>query len=225
MRAQSYISTLASLLLPRLFFLPILQIAIGWPVDLTRGFTNLPLVNLTDYHIQKPYDLPVGDRYSFKNGVHKLWVYPTDNPLSKGSPTKPRSEIIINGYNYSSGVWQFEGHGYVPCGMSGVCIMQVFGASPHNTTLMLRVSNGSLYYYNKSLLVPNIYDRWFKLNVIHDVNASRLNVYVDGDLKLEAPGRGGTIHYFKCGVYVQDNESYYRESRWKGIKVLKKCDI
>jgi len=27
-------------------------------------------------------------------------------------------------------VWQFEGYGYVPCGTSGVCIMQA-GAEEH----------------------------------------------------------------------------------------------
>jgi len=57
-------------------------------------------------------------------------------------------------------VWQFEGYGYVPCGTSGVCIMQVFGAGGnHATSLMLRVYNGALYYYREAVIVPNIYDR------------------------------------------------------------------
>ncbi|KDO53385.1 hypothetical protein CISIN_1g048505mg [Citrus sinensis] len=158
-----------------------------WPEDPTHGFTELPL-NTSNYQIQKPYNLPLCNRYSFVNGVHKLWVYSTDKPLSKSSPTKPRTEISITGYNYSSNVWQFEGYGYVPCGTSGVCIMQVLGASPpHATTLQLRI-------------------------------------YIDGTLKYEAAGRGGNSYHFKFGVYGQINESYYMESRWKDIKVLKKCD-
>lgn len=95
--------------------------------------------------------------------------------------------------------------------------MQVFGASPHATTLMLRVYNGSLYYYTGPVLVPNIYDRWFKLNVIHDVDASNVKVSIDDILQHEAPSRGGDLHYFKCGVYAQNDDSYYMESRWKGI--------
>ncbi|TQE00683.1 hypothetical protein C1H46_013732 [Malus baccata] len=126
--------------------------------------------------------------------------------------------------HYSSGVWQFEGYGYVPCGTANVTIMQVFGGSPHATTFMLRVGqNGTLTYYRSAVLASNMYDRWFRLNVIHDANASHLKVYIDGVLKFEAPGRGGTSHYFKCGVYSQPDGSYYMESRWKGIKVLKKC--
>ncbi|CAK7350294.1 unnamed protein product [Dovyalis caffra] len=203
-------------------FLLLISQSTGSPIDPTIGFTQLPF-NTSHYHIQKPYNLPVTYRYSFLNGIHKLWVYATDNPLSKNSPTKPRTEIIISGYNYSSGVWQFEGYGYVPCGTSGVCIMQVFGAGGgHNTTLMLRVYNGTLYYYRDSVIVPNIYDRWFRVNVIHDVDASKVKVYIDGVLMYEAHGRGGEFHYFKCGVYAQDDDSYYMESRWKGIKILKK---
>ncbi|KAL5818624.1 hypothetical protein ACOSQ3_022508 [Xanthoceras sorbifolium] len=100
--------------------------------------------------------------------------------------------------------------------------MQVFGASPPRaTTLQLRVYNGSLAYYRGSVLVPNIYERWFRLNVIHDVDASRIKIYIDGILKHEASGCGGTSYYFKLGVYWQIDQSYYMECRWKGIKVLK----
>nr|TKS18326.1 citrate-binding protein-like [Populus alba] len=170
--------------------------------------------------LEKPYDVPEDQRYSFVDGVHKCWVYSTDKPHTLTSQTKPRTEIAIQGYNYSSGVWQFEGYGYVPYGTSGVCIMQVFGASaPRPTTLMVRVYNGSLMYYKGPVLVPNIYDQWFRLNVVHDVDSAKVKVYINGTLKIEADGRGGTSHAFKCGVYAQNNDSYYMESRWKGIKL------
>ncbi|OMO83676.1 Concanavalin A-like lectin/glucanases superfamily [Corchorus olitorius] len=198
------------------------------PTDPTKGFRELPLTASNNFRHDKPYDVPVTQRYHFRvdHGVHRLWVYsrPIDKPFQEGSTTLPRSEIRIQGYNYSSGVWQFEGYGYVPSrnGTSGVCIMQVLGASSHATTFMLRVYKGSLYYYRKGPIEKNIYDRWFKLNVIHDVDASKLKVYIDGVLKLEAPGRGGDNHYFKFGVYSQDDASHYMESRWKHIKILKK---
>ncbi|XP_050241105.1 citrate-binding protein-like [Quercus robur] len=114
-------------------------------------------------------------------------------------------------------------YGYVPNGTYGVCIMQVFGASSQATTLALTVNNGSLSYNGGPVLVPNIYDRWFLLNVIHDVDASDVKVYIDGVLKYEAAGHGEKTRYFKCGVYAQRNDSYYMESRWKEIKVFKKC--
>lgn len=101
--------------------------------------------------------------------------------------------------------------------------MQVFGASEHATTLMLRVYGGSLTYYRgPPTIISQVYDKWFKLNVIHDVDDSRVMVYIDGELIYIAPGRGGTSHYFKVGVYAQNNDSYYMESRWKDIKIYRK---
>ena len=129
---------------------------------------------------------------------------------------------LLQGYDYSSGVWQFEGHGYVPSGTTGVSIMQVFGAGETATTLMLHVYNGGLRYYDRQVVEDDIYDRWFRLNVVHDVKASTLTVYIDGKQKLHVHGRGGHSHYFKFGVYAQNHDSSCMESRWKGIRILKK---
>ncbi|MFS8034530.1 putative concanavalin A-like lectin/glucanase domain superfamily, alginate lyase 2 [Helianthus anomalus] len=191
--------------------------------DLALGFTRLPF-NKSYYINHKPYNLPLEERYSFINGVHKLWVFSTDEPLSRGSPTLPRSELFINGYIYSTGVWQFEAHVFVPNGTTGVSLMQVFGGYPHvtNTTLMVRVYDGNLYYYKYEVISSDIYDKWFRLNVIHDVEGDKVTVYINGVLMFEGHGRGGAMHYFKCGVYAQDQDSYYMESRWKHIKIYKK---
>ncbi|CDP15471.1 unnamed protein product [Coffea canephora] len=151
------------------------QLAIVYSTHPTDGFVELPF-NTSCYHIQKPYDLPVDQRYRFLGGAHKLWVYSTDNPLSRNSPRMPRTEIMtqvnplfsctfffFNTKNLKTEqkgeifFWQFEGYGFVPNGTSGVCIMQVFGASPpHASALMLRVYNGSLTCYRANVLVPNI---------------------------------------------------------------------
>ncbi|CAM8899815.1 unnamed protein product [Rhodiola kirilowii] len=189
--------------------------------DLTKGFVSMPL-DQTNLVIQKPYDVGVAERSSFKNGVHTLWVYSTDKPHTRDSHTNPRTEIRITGYDYSSGVWQFEAFGYVPSNTSGVVVMQIFGAGDHATTMMLRVHDGALSYYRNPVLVENIYDEWFKLNVIHDVGGSTVKIYINSELKYEASGRQGSTHYFKCGVYAQDDDSDYMESQWKQIKVLKK---
>ncbi|KAK4356206.1 hypothetical protein RND71_025177 [Anisodus tanguticus] len=208
------------LLLFSLVQLIVIQNNLFCKADPTDAFTQVP-ISQSNFQIQKPYDVPVNQRYSFIDGVHKFWVFKTDKPHTTTSQTKPRSEIRITGHDYSSGVWQFEANGYVPSGSSGVSIMQVFGASPTSTTLMLRVYNGGLTYY-REVIERNIYNRWFTLNVIHDVGASKLKVFINGILKHEASGRGGDHHYLKFRVYAQDNESDRMESRWRGIKLYKK---
>ncbi|CAL5098091.1 unnamed protein product [Urochloa decumbens] len=101
--------------------------------DPTNGFTAVSLSE-SNFVLQKPYDLPSNARYSFAGGVRQLWVLSSDKPHTSQSNTKPRTEIRMTGYDYSSGVWQFEGYGYVPSSTTGVSIMQVFGGSVSATT-------------------------------------------------------------------------------------------
>lgn len=63
-------------------------------IDPTEGFVSLNL-KPSDFSVQKPYDVPTDERYSFQNGIHKLWVYSTDKPHTPTSKTKPRTEIRI----------------------------------------------------------------------------------------------------------------------------------
>ena len=60
------------------------------------------------------------------------------------------------------------------------------------------------------------------MNVVHDVSASRLAFFVDGEPKLTVPGRGGDLHFFKFGVYMQRDASPRMESLWKNIRILRK---
>ncbi|OWM90752.1 citrate-binding protein-like [Punica granatum] len=190
--------------------------------DPTDGFTPVPLQN-GNFVLEKPYNVPLTDRYSHVDGVNKLWVYNHDKPFKPGSDTRPRTEIRIKGCDYSSGVWQFEGYAYVPRGTSGVTIMQIHGAAEGATTLQLRIYNGVMRYYKYDLVATDLYDKWFRLNVIHDVGKGKLTVFIDGEQKYEGHDQGPGDLYFKCGVYAApEKSSNYMESRWRDIKIYKK---
>ncbi|XP_028068409.1 citrate-binding protein-like [Camellia sinensis] len=64
------------------------------PKNPTDGFTNIPLTE-SNFKLQKPYDIPLEQHYSFQNGVHCLWVYADDKPYDPSSPSQPRTEIRI----------------------------------------------------------------------------------------------------------------------------------
>ncbi|PON96298.1 Alginate lyase [Trema orientale] len=188
---------------------------------LTRREKKVSL-SQSNFQLHKPYDQARQNRYSNSNGVERFWVYSNDKPFKQGSPTKPRTEMRISGHDYTSGVWQFEGNFYVPSGTTGACIMQVFGAANQATSLQLRVYDGDLKVYRSQVVASNIYNRWFKLNVIHDVGNSRVTIFIDNAQKVVEGGKGASNFYFKFGVYAQDGSSNYMESRWSGIKVFKK---
>ena len=131
----------------------------------------------------------------------------------------------LQGHDYSSGVWQFEGYGYVPSGSSGVSVMQIHDGkgAAHSTVLMLHVYDGVLRFYSGTAIEAGIYDRWFRLNVVHDVDASTVAVYVDGAPRLAVNVTPSASHYFKFGVYMQHHDvSPLMESRWRNITVYTK---
>ncbi|XP_071925237.1 citrate-binding protein-like [Coffea arabica] len=162
--------------------------------DPTDGFTEIPLTD-RNFDLQKPYNVPLNDRYSYQNGVRRLWVYTNDKPFKPDTTTRPRTEVRIKGLDYSSGVWQFEGHAYVPKATSGVTVMQIHGARVGATSLQLR-----------------IYE-----------DEGKITVFIDGVQKFVKNDQGPGDLYFKCGVYAAPaNSSSYMESRWRDIKIYKK---
>ncbi|KAF7104478.1 hypothetical protein CFC21_105372, partial [Triticum aestivum] len=138
--------------------------------------------------------------------------------LPRQQPHQAALEILLN-ITYSSGVWQFEGYNR---GIRDAGVRP--GRPPRNTTLMLHVYGGRLVYYNDETKVVDrhIYDWWFRLNLVHNIQASALTVFIDGDETLIVPGYGSDFHYFKFGVYTQTNPSHYMESRWRDLKVYTK---
>ena len=95
----------------------------------------------------------------------------------------------------------------------------------HATSMMLHVYDGTLRYYSGEAVEDGIYDRWFRPNVVHDVGASTVAVYVDGGgaPRLAVNVTPSVSHYFKFGVYVQHHDVSPRvESRWRNVTVYTK---
>ncbi|GJN06896.1 hypothetical protein PR202_ga24669 [Eleusine coracana subsp. coracana] len=195
--------------------LPPCTAAAGRSGGLTAGFTRMNLRE-SQFVVQKPWNVPLDQRYEFAGGVRRMWVFNTDKPGSPNHPGGARTEIKINEI-YSTGVWQFEGDMYDPSGTSGASVMQIFGAAGEQaTTLMLHVYDGNLTYYHqlRNVVAGDVYGRWVRLNVVHGVAASNVTVFVEGERRLSVPGHGGEQHYFKFGVYKQSHHqpSHHMES-------------
>ena len=61
---------------------------------LTEGFTAVELPEAL-FKVQKPYDVPLPERYEFVDGVRRMWVYATDHPITTAHPGGPRTETKI----------------------------------------------------------------------------------------------------------------------------------
>ena len=67
----------------------------GRSAHLTAGFIR---VRLTEWQfvVQKPYDVPLGERYQQFGSVHRMWVFATDKPISASHPGGARTEIKVD---------------------------------------------------------------------------------------------------------------------------------
>jgi hypothetical protein len=195
----------------------------GSASDLTSGWT----LDDMKFKIQAPYDVKPTDRYTFSDGVYHFWVMNTDQPFSKGNKTLPRTEMRFP--DYTSGQHQFEADMMVPTGTDNVTIMQIHtgDADSHQygpVAFMCQVHHGgNLYQGNRPPeLMSNIYTKWFHLNVINDMTARKVLVYIDGKLAGTYKDPGAPGNYFKCGVYTCRGGSDKMEVYIKNLKIWHK---
>jgi hypothetical protein len=206
-------------------FLPLLFLAAGATTDAPSTLTDGWTLSKLDFKVQYPYNLTKSDRYTENDGLYHLWVFNTDQPFSKGNHTLPRTEMRFP--ELTKGQLQFEADMLAPAGTNNVCIMQIhtgneqtsdFGA----TTFMLDVRNGSLKHYDDKLLAPDILDKWFHLNVIHDLNTHTITTYINNKQVWQKQDNGATDFYFKCGVYTQHGASHETQVYIKNLKLWTK---
>ncbi|GJW88233.1 retrotransposon protein, putative, ty1-copia subclass [Tanacetum coccineum] len=138
-----------------------------------------------------------------------------DDLSNKTTPPALR-DLAIRRLCFCTTTWKY--------GTSGATILQIHGAAQGNTTLLLRIYNGDMRYYNGEVIASDLYDKWyFKVNLIHNVDKGRLTVYINDVEKFESHNQGPGDLNFKCGVYgAPSDTSKYMESRWRDIKIYKK---
>ena len=208
--------------LPRrsLFALPAVAL-LATPAHAAPAWTQKPFT----YKIQKPYNLPESARHKFEGGVHSMWVFDNDKPMSEGSKTDPRTEMRWD-QEYSSGQHAWEGEIYVPSGVNGPTVMQILrvrGGDPGTpaTDFMINATNangGTLRYYTSTVIASGIYNKWVRIRVEHSAvpgGTGKIKVFANGVLKATVNDRGKATRHFKNGVYHRG--SGRAEARFRNI--------
>ena len=106
--------------------------------------------------------------------------------------------------------------------------MQVFGATGRSTAFMLHAFNqngGTLKRYDSEIIATNMYDKEFKLNVIHDTSSHMITVLINDQKKLSVKDNGVSqlgFYYFKTGVYAQGGASSFMQAKVRNISLWQK---
>ena len=163
----------------------------------------------TEYNPERNVQLRgAGARYTNENGIETFSMQPGDE----------RAEMRVAN-DHRSGTWQFEGWVNVKAGVNGGCIHQVF-----KFLMIVAYPNdgGELRQHSyQRLAATGLYDKWVRVNTIHDADAGRADVYIDGTFRgmvpSESPGPDGWYH--KYGIY---NSSGTRPVvQWRNVKFFR----
>ena len=189
---------------------------------LTSGWQEEKL----DYKVQHPWDVSESSRFAKDGWTYHIWLFNNDQPRVKGDAHEPRTEMRFNP-DYTSGAHQFEADMMVPAGTDNVTIMQIHTGDAQSSefgpvAIMLQVHGGSLHNGNKAVLLPSIYGKWFHLNVIHDLGAGTLEVYINDKLVSSGHPKSAGDFYFKCGCYEAGAGSHEMQVYIKNLKLWSK---
>lgn len=181
------------------------------------------------FKVQWPTNAAQNERYWNNNGVYHFKVFNNDGAFTPGNGTKPRTEQRFP--DYTHGEVQYQSMEMAPSNENSYCIFQIHTGNAHTrghgaTTFMLfwfSNDGGSVYNYSKNELASNLGNKWFQLNVDHDVDHHVIKVWINKRLVWTQRDNGASDFYFKDGVYVQKhNPSYQMDSYITDIRIWTK---
>ena len=170
------------------------------------------------FKVQSPTNAAEDERYWFTNNIYHCLVFSNDGAFEPGNTTLPRTEQrfepdYTNGGSAPIGEIQYQSMEMAPPNENSYCIFQIHTGDAESdaygsTTFMLfwfTNNNGSAWDYSGSELVKNLGNKWFQLNVDHNLVNHAIKVWINQSLVWTQRDNGAGDFYFKDGAYEQDH--------------------
>lgn len=184
----------------------------GRPVALAQiGGTGWSPLTVA-FKVQSPTNAPQSARYFFTNNIYHCLTYSNDGAFEVGNTTLPRTEQRFDP-DYTNGEIQYQATLMAPSNENSYCVFQIHTGDAESdaygsTTFMLfwfTNYGGSVHDYSGTTLATNLGNKWFQLNVDHNLVTGTIRVWVDQNLVWTQQDNGAGDFYFKDGVYEQDH--------------------
>lgn len=164
------------------------------------------------FNVQWPYLTNETSRYWFTNNIYHCLVYSNDSPFQAGSTTLPRTEQRFNP-DYTNGEIQYQATIKAAATENSYCVFQIHTGDAEedafgSTTFMLfwfTGNGGSVHDYSGTLLVSNLDNQWFQVNVDHNMVTHAILVWINKNLVWTQSDNNAGDFYFKDGAYEQDH--------------------
>lgn len=190
---------------PTLALLAFVSIAVSASAQI--GGTGWKSIAL-NFKIQSPTNVPQNQRYWFSNNVYHCLTYSNDGAFSVGNTTLPRTEQRYQP-DYTNGEIQYQAMIMAPSNENSYCVFQIHtGDTTTNgsTTFMafwFTNNGGSVHDYSGTTLATNLANKWFQLNVDHNIVTRTIRVWINQLLVWTQQDNGVKDFYMKDGVYEQ----------------------
>ena len=171
--------------------------ACGVSAQPTNGFSQY---NDT-FYVQKPWDLPLDQRYADTGGMYTTWILPGDKPFNQTTTTGPRTEMRWNNWANQKVEHLFDADVMYEPGTNHTCIMQIKSNTNGEALYMQVHTNGDLRNSTGTPFLTNYAGKWFNLKVTYNPVNGVGRVWIDNVLKITASHSGATDWYFKNGTY------------------------
>jgi hypothetical protein len=176
------------------------------PEDPTAGYTEYK----DSFHVERPYDVPINERFSITNGIYNFWVFPNDKAHSLiAHGTNPRTEATYGGTydkaTVGAGKGNAAGIGYFTKGQRIYSADVLIEASAKGSIVMqLHTTATGIgpVYLSGGGIPGGMIDKWFNMKIVFDAASLKSQVYINNCMKGTVSGPRGDGHfYFKNGVY------------------------
>ena len=162
------------------------------------------------FKVQWPTNAAQDKRYWFTNNIYHCEVVRDDGAFAPGNRTQPRTEQRFEP-DYTSGAIQYQSMEMAPSNENSYCVFQIHTGNAASrfhgaTTFMLfwfASDGGSLYVYSRKEIAKNLGNKWFQVNVDHNLVNHTIKVWINKSLVWTQEDNDAGDYYFKDGVYVQ----------------------
>ena len=165
----------------------------------TRGFVEYQ----STFKVQKPYDIPVEQRFSDTGGMYTTKVYPNDNPFEKGNTTEPRTEMRWETWTDQTIDHMYEADVMYESKCNRTCIMQVKSNTAGEAVYLRVLDGGDLIWLGAgATILKGYYGKWFNLKASFNPASRVAKVWIDDQLKYQHSYSSSKDWYFKNGTYT-----------------------
>jgi hypothetical protein len=159
-----------------------------------------------EFKIQRPYNIPVDERFRDSSGIYTTKVFPSDKPFEPGNTTEPRTEMRWETWTDQKAEHMFEADVMYEDGCARTCIHQV-KSNTSGEALYLRVLDGGdlIVLNDGATVVKNGYGTWFHLRTAYNPSNGQARIWINGELK-HSFHSSGRDWYFKNGTYTVEGK-------------------